>query len=231
MTRETILVVEDEPDIQELITYNLTREGFTVSVIGSGEEALDAIRGEPPGLVLLDLMLPGLDGREVCRELKADAETRNIPVIMLTARGEEADIVSGLELGADDYVTKPFSPKVLAARVRAVLRRRAASAAGPTDQGEVLRFAGLVIHPGRHEVIVDGEIAPLSSTEFKILHFLARRPSWVFSRRQIVQGAHGEDHPVLDRSIDVQIASLRRKLGEHGRCVETVRGVGYKFTE
>lgn len=228
MARESILVVEDEQDIQELVSYNLKRDGYDVSVVGSGEEAIAAVRKSLPDLVLLDLMLPGLDGREVCRELKGDPETRHIPVVMLTARGEESDIVAGLEMGADDYVTKPFSPKVLSARVGAVLRRRSRPDVG---EDEVIIIDDLVIHPGKHEVKVSGELAPLTSTEFKILHFLARRPSWVYTRRQIVQGVHGEDHPVLDRSIDVQIASLRKKLGPAGDRVETVRGVGYRFSE
>nr|MBC8425039.1 winged helix-turn-helix domain-containing protein [bacterium] len=173
---------------------------------------------------------PGLDGKEICRQLKRDDATSDIPIIMLTARGEESDIVAGLELGADDYVTKPFSPKILTARVGAVLRRaRAAPEAG--DAAAVVRTHDLVIHPGRHEVLADGALVPMSSTEFGILHFLARRPGWVYTRRQILRGVHGEDHPVLDRSIDVQIASLRGKLGGRGALIETVRGVGYRFSE
>ena len=177
-------------------------------------------------------MLPGLDGKSVCRRLKEDAATRAIPVIMVTARGEESDIVAGLELGADDYVTKPFSPKVLTARVGTVLRRvqQGGVRSEPLESG-VIRFDDLVIHPGRHEVTAAGEIVEISSTEFGILRFLASRPGWVFTRRQILRGVHGEDHPVLDRSIDVQIASLRRKMGERGSLIETVRGVGYRFAE
>ncbi len=228
MAKDTILIVEDEEDIQELVRYTLEREGHTVVAADTGEKGLAAVRGARPALILLDLMLPGLDGKEICRRLKQDEDTRSIPVIMLTARGEEADIVAGLELGADDYITKPFSTKVLAARVGAVLRRTARGAPAPQD---VIEIDDLKIHPGRHEVTVAERKVDLSSTEFGILQFLARRPGWVFTRRQIVRGVHGEDHPVLDRSIDVQIASLRRKLGDRGDLVETVRGVGYRFAE
>lgn len=228
MAKDTILIVEDEEDIQELVRYTLEREGHIVVAAETGEKGLAAVRGARPALILLDLMLPGLDGREVCRRLKQDEATRSIPVIMLTARGEEAGIVAGLELGADDYITKPFSTKVLAARVGAVLRRAARTVPAAQD---VIEIDDLTIHPGRHEVTVAGNKVELSSTEFGILQFLARRPGWVFTRRQIVRGVHGEDHPVLDRSIDVQIASLRRKLAERGDLVETVRGVGYRFAE
>jgi two-component system phosphate regulon response regulator PhoB len=228
MAKDTILIVEDEEDIQELVRYTLEREGHVVVAAETGEKGLAAVRGARPALILLDLMLPGLDGKEVCRRLKQQEETRSIPVIMLTARGEEADIVAGLELGADDYITKPFSTKVLAARVGAVLRRTARAVPAAQD---VIEIGDLTIHPGRHEVTVAGSKVDLSTTEFGILQFLARRPGWVFTRRQIVRGVHGEDHPVLDRSIDVQIATLRRKLGDRGDLVETVRGVGYRFAE
>jgi two-component system phosphate regulon response regulator PhoB len=230
MSDDRILVVEDEEDILELVRYNLTREGHEVLTAMTGEEGLERARTEKPALILLDLMLPGLDGREVCRRLKQDPDTRHIPVVMVTARGEEADIVAGLELGADDYVTKPFSPRILSARVSAVLRR-SARIPDPGTEDAIVRIHDLVIHPGRHEVTTGGERVDLSSTEFGILRYLARRPGWVFTRRQIVNGVHGEDHPVLDRSIDVQIASLRRKLGAQGHLVETVRGVGYRFAE
>ena len=231
LSKETILVIEDEEDIQELLRYNLERDGYAVISCLTGEDGLLSLEQERPDLVLLDLMLPGLDGKEICRRLKRDDATSDIPIIMLTARGEESDIVAGLELGADDYVTKPFSPKVLTARVGAVMRRARASAA-PANGGEaVVRIHDLVIHPGRHEVLSGGEPVNLSSTEFGILHFLAGRPGWVYTRRQILRGVHGEDHPVLDRSIDVQIASLRGKLGDRGELIETVRGVGYRFAE
>ena len=231
MAKETILIIEDEEDIQELLRYNLERDGYEVVGCLTGEDGLRALESKRPDLVLLDLMLPGLDGKEICRRLKREEGTADIPIIMLTARGEESDIVAGLELGADDYVTKPFSPKVLSARVGAVLRRARESAVVGDPATNVVRIHDVVIHPGRHEVLADGEPVDLSSTEFGILHFLAGRPGWVYTRRQILRGVHGEDHPVLDRSIDVQIASLRSKLGERGHLIETVRGVGYRFME
>jgi two-component system phosphate regulon response regulator PhoB len=228
MAKERIFVVEDEEDIQELIRYNLEREGYTVRGVTSGEAALAAIKDHPPDLVLLDIMLPGKDGLDICRTLKAEPKTRAIPVIMLTAKGEEADIVTGLELGADDYVTKPFSPRVLVARIRTVLRRLVTPA---PDEGDVLRVHDVVIHPGRHEVRVGEESVELTFTEFRILTLLARRPGWVFTRTQIVDRVHGDDYPVTERSVDVQIVSLRKKLGSAGTYIETVRGVGYRFKE
>ncbi|MFP3866710.1 MAG: response regulator [Desulfobacteraceae bacterium] len=228
MAKEHLLVVEDEEDILELVRYNLSREGFRITGVASGEEGLKAARSTAPDLVLLDLMLPGIDGLEVCRVLKHDVRTQHIPVVILTAKGEEADIVAGLELGADDYITKPFSPRVLVARVRAVLRRRAIEPPGDTSP---LTIHGLTIHPGRHEVLVAGLPVELTVTEFRLLHMLARRPGWVFTRTQIINGVHGDDYPVSDRSIDVQIVGLRKKLGAVGNYIETVRGVGYRFKE
>lgn len=227
MGREHILIVEDEPDILELLNYNLAKEGYRVSGATTGEDGLAACRAQTPDLVLLDLMLPGMDGLEVCRELKGDAKTRAIPVVIITARGEESDVVAGLELGADDYVTKPFSPRVLVARVRSVLRRRAPAA----EEAKPLRAQNLEIHPGRHEVLVDGQPVELTPTEFRLLHYLARRPGWVFTRNQIVQAVRGDDYPVTERSVDVQIFGLRKKLGKAEECIETVRGVGYRFKE
>ena len=228
MARKQILVVDDEKDILELLEYNLAREGYDVVCAATGDAALEAACSRKPDLVILDLMLPGIDGLEVCRQLKAAAETRGIPIVMLTAKSEEADVVVGLELGADDYVTKPFSPRVLLARVKAVLRRRAVAA---SDDKATLRMGDLAIDPGRHEVLAQGEGVSLTYTEFRILHFLARRPGWVFTRYQIVDGAQGEDVVVTDRSVDVHIASLRRKLGSCGKLIETVRGVGYRFKD
>lgn len=228
MGKEKILVVEDETDIQELIVYNLSKEGYQAIGVGSGEEALEEIDNNPPNVVILDLMLPGVDGLEVCRQLKRDSKTAEVSIIMLTAKGEESDIVTGLELGADDYIAKPFSPKILVARIRAVLRRRKATA---TDEQSILRIHDLVIHPGRHEVLVGDKRVDLTPTEFRLLHLLARRPGWVFTRYQIVNSLHGEDYPVTDRSVDVQCAGLRKKLGSAGDFIETVRGVGYRFRE
>ncbi len=226
MAREKILVVEDEEDLLELLRYNLAKEGYGVAPVTSGEDALAQARARRPDLVLLDIMLPGVDGLEVCRRLKRDPETKALPVIMLTAKGEEADIVVGLELGADDYVTKPFSPKVLIARIRAVLRRRTEEAG---DDSALLVREALTIDPGRHEVLVAGEQTELTATEFRTLHFLARRPGWVFTRQQIVDAVKGEDYPVTERAVDVQMVSLRRKLGACAGYIETVRGIGYRF--
>ena len=228
MAGETILAVEDEDDIAELIRYNLEREGYRVVTTSTGEAALQEAACRTPNLVLLDLMLPGVDGLEVCRRLKADNRTAKIPVIMVTARGEEADVVAGLELGADDYVVKPFSPRVLLARTRTVLRRRRET---PAEETATLAIHGIEIHPGRHEVRVDGRTVELTATEFKILHFLARRPGWVFTRYQIVDGIRGANYPVTERSVDVQIVALRKKLEPHGKLIETIRGVGYRFKE
>lgn len=226
MPNEKILIVDDEEDILELLKYNLSREGYKVSCAASGEETLRAVRSGIPDLIILDLMLPGIDGLEVARQLKNDVKTRDVPIVMLTAKGEEADIVTGLELGADDYITKPFSPRVLLARVRAALRRRVRES---TDDTSVLQIRKLEIHPGRREVLVNGEPVQLTFTEFGILNFLARRPGWVFTRSQIVDAVRGDDYFVTDRSVDVQIVGLRKKLGPAGTDIETVRGVGYRF--
>lgn len=228
MNRPHVLVVDDEEDILELVRYNLSRNGFEVEGVASGEEALQAVARRRPDLVVLDLMLPGVDGLEVCRQLRQGAATRDLPVVMLTARGEEAEIVTGLELGADDYVAKPFSPRVLIARLKAVLRRR--QAASPAQDAPLER-GPLAIHPGRHEVRVSGEPIELTSTEFRILHLLARRPGWVFTRQQIIDEAQGEDAAVTSRSVDVHVVSIRRKLGDAKELIETVRGVGYRFQD
>ncbi len=228
MAKEKILVVEDDTDILELITFNLTKEGYQVRGVTTGEDALTAIDESVPHIIILDLMLPGVDGLEVCRQIKRDSKTQDISVVMLTAKGEESDIVTGLELGADDYITKPFSPRVLLARIRAVLRRRMAQS---LDDKSTIHIHDLIIHPGRHEVLVSDKRIDLTPTEFRLLHLLARRPGWVFTRYQIVNSLHGEDYPVTDRSVDVQCAGLRKKLGKAGKYIETVRGVGYRFLE
>ncbi|MEW6657665.1 MAG: response regulator transcription factor [Thermodesulfobacteriota bacterium] len=226
MAKEQILVIEDDEDILQLLKYNLAKEGYQVAAAVSGEGALRALKPNLPDLVLLDLMLPGMDGLEVCRLLKREAKTSRIPIIMLTAKGEEADIVTGLELGADDYITKPFSPRVMLARVRTVLRRRQAE---PPPAGATIKRHELVMDPGRHEALVNGQPLDLTLTEFRLLHLLASRPGWVFTRDQIVKGVHGDDYPASDRSVDVQVVSLRKKLGSCGKYLETVRGVGYRF--
>ena len=232
VARETVLVVDDERDILELVKYNLDKEGYQVTAVATGEDALLAARSKLPDIIVLDLMLPGVDGLEVCRRLKADPTTRGIPIVMLTAKGDEADVVAGLELGAADYVTKPFSPRVLTARIRAALRRGDAE----DDAGGTVRVKDLTIHPGRHQVTVGDKAVELTATEFRIMLFLAKRPGWVFTRQQIVDAAQGDDvfvtdRYVTDRSVDVHIVSLRRKLGECGAYIETVRGVGYRLQD
>jgi len=227
MSRGKILVVDDEEDIRELVALNLAPEGFDVLACETGECALDAARRKQPDLIVLDLMLPGIDGLEVCKTLKADTKTRHIPIVMLTAKGEEADIVTGLEIGADDYMTKPFSGKVLVARVRRLLRR----VADQTDEKSPIKIHELVIDSARHEVLVSGNPVELTVTEFKILRTLARRPGMAFTRYQIVDALHGGDYVVTERAVDVQMVSLRKKLGSCGKYIETVRGVGYRFKE
>jgi two-component system alkaline phosphatase synthesis response regulator PhoP len=228
MANENILVVEDEEDVQELIRYNLERERYQVDCVGSGEHALVKARGAKPDLILLDLMLPGIGGLEVCRRLKGDPSTAFIPIIIVSARGEESDIVSGLELGAEDYISKPFSPRILLARLRVVLRRRKIDEPAETD---LIRKDSLVIDPVRFEVAINDAPISLTVTEFKILHFLALRPGWVFTRDQIINAIKGDNYPVTARSVDVQVVGLRKKLGEGGDRIETVRGVGYRFKE
>ena len=228
MSKEKILVVDDEEDILELVRYNLFKNGYLVTCVSSGEQAMARLRDETPNIILLDLMLPGMDGLDVCRNLKTNPATMNIPIIMITAKGEDADIVTGLELGADDYLTKPFSPRVLLARIRAILRRNKQE---ELDETSVLKTHDIVVNPARHEVLVKGEQLMLTATEFGILHFLARRPGWVFSREQIISAVKGDDYPVTERSVDVQIVGLRKKLGDSGDLIETVRGVGYRFKE
>jgi len=226
-----ILLVEDEQDLLELLRYNLTREGFSVETAMTGEDGLKKARkmGKQLDLVLLDLMLPGIDGLEVCRTLKGRDHTSGIPVIMLTAKGEEADIVKGLEYGADDYIAKPFSPRVLLARIIAVLRR--SEGASRNDNSSVIEVGSVQIDTERHEVLVKGEQVTLTATEFKLLSLLASKAGRVFTRQQIIGTIHEGYAAVTDRSVDVQVVSIRRKLGEAGRNIETVRGVGYRFRD
>jgi len=228
MPKGRILVVDDEEDILELVKYNLAKEGFLVDCVTTGEEAVNRVKEEVPDLIVLDLMLPGLDGLDVCKQLKGNPRTGSVPIIMLTAKGEDADIVTGLELGADDYVTKPFSPRVLVARMRAVLRRKQPEAQSHDD---VVAVHNVIIDPVRHQVTVDEKPVQITATQFGILHYLALRPGWVFTRNQIINAVKGGDYPVTDRSVDVQVAGLRKNLGDAGALIETVRGVGYRFKE
>lgn len=229
MAKPKILVIEDEPDLLEVLQYNLEREGHKVIACRNGEQGLSRIRTDNPDLVILDLMLPGMDGVEVCRQVKSDPVTRAIPIIMVTAKGEESDIVLGLGIGADDYISKPFSPRELVARVKVVLRR------GPLREqnggGERVVRGALTIDLGRHEARVGEAPVTLTPTEMRLLHFLASHPGRVFPRAHLLSRVIGEDAIVTDRNIDVHVRALRLKLGEHAECIETVRGVGYRFAD
>jgi two-component system phosphate regulon response regulator PhoB len=230
MGKANILIVEDDEDIQQLVSYNLIKAGFHVMCADTGEEGLQKLQPGGIDCILLDLMLPGMSGLEVCRSIKKNQSSNDIPILMLTAKGEEDDVVSGLECGADDYVTKPFSPKVLIARVKALLRRKFDQLAdSPMEKKEMIILHGLEIHPGRHEVKLHGEALQLTMTEFGVLLLLASKPGWVYSRQQIIDSVRGYDFLVTPRAIDVQIFGLRKKMGDAGCCIETVRGVGYRF--
>jgi two-component system, OmpR family, alkaline phosphatase synthesis response regulator PhoP len=226
--KEKILVVDDEKDILELIDYNLTKNGYRVKTVPSGEEALELIKENDYDLIILDLMLPGVDGFDICKIIKADKQKANIPIVMVTAKADEADKVAGLEIGADHYVTKPFSPRELLAIVKATLRRKPAK---HEEEKPVIERGDLMIHVGRHEVILKNKPVELTHLEFRILLALAKKPGWVMTRYQIVDATRGEGVSVTDRSVDVHIVSLRKKLGEANEFIETVRGVGYKFKE
>ncbi len=228
MDAKKVVVIEDDPDILELIEYNLRREGFEVATAISGRSGLSVIGREKPDIVLLDLLLPGLDGLDVCRRLRSVATTRDVPVIMVTARGEERDVVEGLAAGADDYVHKPFSPRELIARVRAVLRRGPLRERDP--ERRVIRGA-LEIDPVKHRVRIDGRHLELTPTEFRLLHVLASQPGRVFTRPQLVDRAIGDRVVVIDRNIDVHVRAVRKKLAAHRDLIETVRGIGYRFHE
>ena len=228
MSYGKVLVVEDNPDILELVAYNLESQGFEVVRTSTGENALAQIKAKKIDLVVLDLMLPGINGLDVCRKIKQTETTRHIPVILLTAKSEDVDIISGLEIGADDYITKPFSPKVLIARARAVLRRNAEAAAAVSSE-TILKVHEIEMDTVRHEVLVENQPVELSATEFAILRHFLSNPGWVFSRNQIIDAVRGGNYPVTERSVDVQILGLRKKLGTQGLYVETVRGVGYRL--
>jgi len=223
-----ILVVEDEEDLLEAVVFALRREGLKPVPCRNGDDALRLVKDEQPDLVLLDLMLPGLDGLEVCRRLRSSEETARIPIIMVTAKAEETDAVIGLGVGADDYLRKPFGLKELIARIRAVLRRAEDADEGPPT---VVRHGDLEVDPARHEVRLQGEAVPMTATEFRLLVHLVRHPGRVFTRPQLLDKAVGSDVIVVERNIDVHISALRRKLGDYGDRIVTIRGVGYKFAE
>ena len=225
---KNILVVEDDLDIRELISFNLQNEGHQVFEAKDGEAGIDKAREKLPDLILLDLMLPGIQGLDVCRVIKSDQETKETPIIMVTALGQEEDIVKGLETGADDYITKPFSIKVLIARVNAVLKR---SIEVGEDKSKDILINGINIKTRSREVRVnENPINDLTFSEFQILYLLAGHPGWVFTRYQIIDKIRGDNYPVTDRSVDFQIVGLRKKLGDAGKLIKTVRGVGYRFT-
>ncbi|MCW2925309.1 MAG: response regulator with CheY-like receiver domain and winged-helix DNA-binding domain [Thermoleophilia bacterium] len=235
-----IVVIEDEDAIRDVVAYNLEREGYLVATAKDGRAGLQLVRDTSPDLVLLDLMLPELDGVDLCRELRADPATTAIPVIMLTARGEEADVVLGLGVGADDYVTKPFSPRELVARVQAMLRRSAVLAGAAAGDAAIdaelatdperrrVEVGGVVVDPDRHEVLVDGAPVRLTRTELRLLHVLLRRPGRVYTREQLVERVMGDNAWITDRTIDVHVRAIRRKLGDRADVVETIRGIGYR---
>ncbi len=223
-----ILVVDDDKDIADLLVFNIEQAGYRAETANTGEEAVRKVRDEKPDLIVLDLMLPGISGQDVSRILKSDSETSSIPIIMLTAKSAEEDIVNGFELGADDYVTKPFSPKVLLARIKSALKRTRNSA---ERKEEKMVFNEIEIYPGKRIVKINGEQISLTYSEFEILSFLLKHRGWVFSRDEIVNNIRGDNYLVTERAVDVQIVGLRKKLGEAAKYVKTVRGVGYKFSE
>jgi DNA-binding response OmpR family regulator len=229
MHSESILVIEDEIDILDVVEYNLSSEGYKVLKALDGESGLLIAREKNPALILLDLMLPGMGGKQVCQKLKQDPLTRDIPVIMVTAKSEETDVIVGLGLGADDYVTKPFRPKELVARIQAVMRRSGAAAS--LDQEERLQVGGIVIDPVRHELMVENETVPMTATEFRIMHLLMSQPGRVFTREQISSKALGQVFHPTDRNIDVHVKTIRKKLGPRREAIETVRGVGYRLSD
>lgn len=226
MPKNCVLIVEDEEDIQTLLIYNLSKAGFVPIAVESGEEGLQSALEKRPDVIVLDLMLPGMDGLSVCRTLKSNDKTSDIPIIIASARGEESDIITGLEMGADDYITKPFSPKVLIARIKALLRR---SDRQSSDQDSVFRIHELEFEPSRFEVRLAGSDLTLTSNQYRLLHFLSLNAGRVFTRYQIVNAVRGEDYIVTERAIDVQIVGLRKKLGQYSDYIETIRGIGYRF--
>ena len=227
MSEKTIVIVDDEQDIVELVSHHLKREGYLVKEFGKGREFFSYIESVIPDLIILDIMLPGIDGLEICKILKNKKKTASIPIIMLTAKAAESDVVVGLELGADDYVVKPFSPRELVARVKSVFRRLDKK----EDDHELIKIGPLSINSDKYEVLVDGKSVDLTTTEFKILEVLTERKGSVFSRDQLIKKKRlwGDDKLVYDRTIDVHIKNLREKLGVAGNMIKTIRGLGYKL--
>jgi len=229
MAQKRILVVEDDRDISELIRYNLEREGYQVSAVFNGGQALEYAAKIGPDLILLDLMLPETDGLDICRQLKADDDLKGIPVVMLTAKSEEADVIVGLQMGAEDYITKPFSPKVLVARVKVIMRRLSRAEAAPAQNQRT--YGQLAIDLPKHKVTFRGKPVALTAIEFDILEFLTRSPGRVYTREQILDNVWKEGKFIIDRAVDVHVRGLRKKLGAGQDYVETVRGIGYRFKD
>ena len=226
INKNKILIIEDEKDISQLLEYNLSVDGYNTHVANNGESGLKMAKKNKPDLILLDLMLPGIHGLDVCRIIKADSNTIDIPIVMLTALGQEENIVKGLESGADDYITKPFSFKILLARIKSVLRRGKFDG---QDLKKEINIFGLKIKPRTREVVIGEVCVELTYTEFQILQLLASHPGWVFTRYQIIDKIRGDNYSVTDRSIDFQIVGLRKKMSESGSLIQTIRGVGYRF--
>lgn len=228
MKQATILVIEDDADIVELLQYNLSKEGFRVRIARDGDTGIQEARRYRPDLILLDLMLPGVDGLEVCRRLKRDPELSTTPIVMVTAKSEESDVVTGLEMGADDYLSKPFSPRELLARVRAVLRR---GVSAKDHEQARLDFGSVVLDRPRHEVSIDGKVVEFTRAEFRLLWALGSSPGRVFARDELVEFITGGEAHISDRNVDVHISAVRKKLEPYSDLVKTVRGVGYKIKD
>lgn len=228
MAKTKVLVIEDDRSLAEVLSYNLKQAGYEVLHSSDGQDGLLQAQIKSPDIVILDLMLPIIDGHDVCRRLRADASTKDVLIVMLTAKAEESDELIGFSLGADDYVTKPFSVKVLLERIKALRRRRAGDIASPD---EVTARLGVTVDRRRHQAAVDGKPLPLTRSEFRLLDTLIRQPGRVFDRAELIDAALGEDTMVMERTIDVHIRALRRKLGAYAEVVETVRGVGYRYRD
>ncbi|MCM8541847.1 MAG: response regulator [Lentisphaeraceae bacterium] len=231
MSKKKIMVVDDEADIRELIKFNLEKEGFDVVPVSDGETALEEARLRQPDLIILDVMLPGIDGVEVCFKLKSDAAYKSIPIVMLSAKSDESDQLVGLKIGADDYLVKPFSPKVLVAKVSAILRRSDVVSSSSSDDVPVIRMKGLFMNPNDFSVTYKEKPLKLTAVEYKILYFLARKPGRVYTRERIIEQVRGDDVIITGRTVDVHVLSLRRKLGDAADLIETVRGIGYRVRE
>jgi len=231
MSKKKIMVVDDEADIRELIKFNLEKEGFDVVPVSDGETALEEARLRQPDLIILDVMLPGIDGIEVCFKLKSDNNYKSIPIVMLSAKSDESDQLVGLKIGADDYLVKPFSPKVLVAKITAILRRGDVVSSGIADESPVIRFKSLFMNPNDFSVTYQEKPLKLTAVEYKILYFLARKPGRVYTRERIIEQVRGDDVIITGRTVDVHILSLRRKLGDAADLIETVRGIGYRVRE